>query len=344
MDEAARKRVTKIRSQLIMQRPFFGFLALNLEPREGKGVHNMGTDGVHLNYDPNYVANATDDELKYRIAQQVLHCGFGDLWRRQGRDLGMWGRASDIVRCLQLTQDRFVIPIEELSAALSICNLLLGEKIPSVEAVYDILQSNSKDKRKGEISDDHSKWDKPPESSKKSDGKGNDANMAQAWKERMARSRQLARAQGKDASCIAECIDEELNELLEPKLDWKELLRNFIISSRRSDYRIIPPKRRNAWQELYLPYVFDERVELAFVVDTSGSMPAESVVEGLSELLSICSQFTSCVIHFYEADDNIQLYEVLDRGCDPEKVKVIRGRGAQTSGTLSRTSRNAVWI
>lgn len=61
--------------------------------------------------------------------------------------------------------------------------------------------------------------------------------------------------------------------ILNPKLDWKNLLEKFLNTSAKSDYTFIPPNKRFVHQGLYLPSVKSNSIEdIVFVMDTSGSI------------------------------------------------------------------------
>ena len=97
-----------------------------------------------------------------------------------------------------------------------------------------------------------------------------------------------------------------VDQLLEPRLSWRELLRNSIVSSAKNDYRLIPPNKRHIWRGIYLPSSWGEDVEVAFIVDSSGSMSNDELRDGLSELKGICEQFDSYRIWFAQCDWDLQ--------------------------------------
>jgi len=82
-----------------------------------------------------------------------------------------------------------------------------------------------------------------------------------------------------------------LGELLEPQIDWREVLREFIASTcAGSDYSTWrKPKRRLVGQGIYMPSTYSEQVEeLVLAIDTSGSIGDRELSVFLSEIKSIC--------------------------------------------------------
>jgi predicted metal-dependent peptidase len=187
---------------------------------------------------------------------------------------------------------------------------------------------------KGEVKDDHSQWGKAggngDTGSKELEEWGKSlANaqrrveeLADKWKHWVSQARQIAKSQGVGMGSL----ESEIDELLEPKLPWRELLRNFILASTKSNYRICPPNRRHIWRGLYLPSIYGEDIEVGFAIDTSGSMSDEDIKEGLSEVKSICEQFESYTVHLFQCDYGIQEYRELT-AYDFDFPDKIKGRG-----------------
>ncbi|HYE75229.1 MAG TPA: hypothetical protein VEF04_17940, partial [Blastocatellia bacterium] len=69
----AAKKVQAARTALILEQPFFGALALKLIPVETTAHKTFATDGVHLMFNPDYVAKLTPHEVRGVICHEVLH-------------------------------------------------------------------------------------------------------------------------------------------------------------------------------------------------------------------------------------------------------------------------------
>jgi len=100
-DLTAERKITKARSQLIMDDPFFGNVAMHLDimpdlwgilPPHAK---TMATDGERLIYDINFVDTIDVQEAKFGIVHEVGHVALKHHLRRGKRDFATWNQACD---------------------------------------------------------------------------------------------------------------------------------------------------------------------------------------------------------------------------------------------------------
>lgn len=341
MNEEIRKKITRARSQLILHKPFWGYLATYLEPVEDENCPTMGTDGKYLYYNPNYVNSLDMETLQGTLAHEVFHPAFGHIWRRSAREPIRFNIACDAVANAWLFTEGFKLSVGVILSGCSHQELEEVKKL-SAEEVYEKLKmppgggkGKGQDKQKGstistqggDISadgnqfDDHTVWDK------KGDGEGwleKTKNMEQEWREKVSRARQIVKSQGKGMGNVDEIVD----ELLEPKMDWRQFLRNCILSSTITDYRLYPPNKKHLHRGIYLPSTYGEEVEVVFVTDTSGSMSTEEIRDALSELKGIVDQFSSFKVWYVECDWGIQrILELTPYSYDLDEIKKVRGRG-----------------
>src|SRR6516225_5378543 len=91
------QRIVKARAALITAHPFFGALALHLQPMRTASHPRLATDGRHLFYNVDFLDTVTGEELKGIIAHEVYHCALKHHTRRNGRDAKEWNQATDFV-------------------------------------------------------------------------------------------------------------------------------------------------------------------------------------------------------------------------------------------------------
>ena len=97
-------------------------------------------------------------------------------------------------------------------------------------------------------------------------------------------------------------LPRSITDLLEPKIDWREALRDFVTSTvkGKDEFTWRRMNKRHMANDIYLPSVENETIgEVIIAIDTSGSIGSAELTEFATELASIC--------------------EV----CEPEKVRVL---------------------
>lgn len=87
------ERLTRARTNLILDQPFFGVLAYRLKLVEDPSCRDMWTDGKSVGYNPAYVQGLVDVELKGLLAQMVVHVASGHPWRKAWREQKLWVKA-----------------------------------------------------------------------------------------------------------------------------------------------------------------------------------------------------------------------------------------------------------
>ena len=86
-------------------------------------------------------------------------------------------------------------------------------------------------------------------------------------------------------------IPRAISELLEPKIDWREALREFVSSTTKGndEFTWRRMNKRHMANDIYLPSVENESIgEIVVAIDTSGSIGSEQITEFATELVSIC--------------------------------------------------------
>jgi len=86
-------------------------------------------------------------------------------------------------------------------------------------------------------------------------------------------------------------IPRSISDLLEPKIDWREALRDFVTSSikGKDEFTWRKLNKRHLANDILTPSVENETIgEVIVAIDTSGSIGSEEITEFATELVSIC--------------------------------------------------------
>lgn len=268
----ASDKVSKARATLVLDNPFFGSLALRVEPKEVDFIETMATDGISVVYNKNYVNSLTLKQTIGVMAHEVLHIATEHHLRRKDREPDKWNVACDYAINDVLIQDGFDLPDTDCKN--------WGADEPA-EEIYKKLKDPPPQGGGGGIGD---VMDMP--------GSGPGGKATQAEKDQASAELKIALAQAAQTarSCgkLSANMERLVGEVLEPKLDWKELLRQFIDRNAKNDYAWYPPNRKYVYLGLYLPSVRSETIgKLAVIVDTSGSIGSHEIDEFAGEISGI---------------------------------------------------------
>lgn len=122
----------------------------------------------------------------------------------------------------------------------------------------------------------------------------------------------------------------ELQDLLQPQIDWREALREFVSSicnnKDNSSWRRV--NRRMLSQDLYLPSLMGEKVgHIAIGIDTSGSIGNDELAVFLSEVKSIVEDVHPDALDLIYWDAEVAGHEVYDSATMSNLVSSTKPRG-----------------
>jgi predicted metal-dependent peptidase len=303
-------KLTKARTQLVLDAPFFGSLALRLRVMTDPATDTAYTDGVVLGFDPGFVDSLSLEAARGLFAHEVMHLACLHHTRRGGREPGRWNVAADHAINQLLVEAGFVLPD----------GALLSERFAgkSAEAIYDLLPAGPPEA--GGVSP--GKWGEIRDAPEP--GPGSSVKQTEAaWRVNIAQAAQQAWAAGNLPAGIGRLVE----KIVTPQVDWREVLRVFFERTTRNDYAWLPPSRRYLTRRLYLPSLYSKdpgRVVVA--VDTSGSVDANDLACFAAEVSSVLETYDT-VIDLIFCDTQIQGHERLAREDLPLTLTPVGGGG-----------------
>jgi predicted metal-dependent peptidase len=124
---------------------------------------------------------------------------------------------------------------------------------------------------------------------------------------------------------------------MDPQVDWREALRDFVTSAMRGDEEYTWRKfnKRRLADDLYLPSTHSESVgELIVAIDTSGSIGEREIAEFATELVSICDVASPDRVRVLWWDTKVhgeQIFEAGQYGEIKSLLKPLGGGGTRAS-------------
>src|SRR5260370_42659706 len=109
LENDTERKLTRARTQLLLNQPFFGSLCLRLKLEPGP-VPTMATDGKRILYSPIFVESLKPAEVEGTLAHEVMHCPLGHHCRRGTRDRQLWNEAADMAINPILISNGFTLP------------------------------------------------------------------------------------------------------------------------------------------------------------------------------------------------------------------------------------------
>ena len=135
-------------------------------------------------------------------------------------------------------------------------------------------------------------------------------------------------------------IPRHITEILKPKIDWRDALREFVSSSMKGkdEYTWRRFNRRLLPNDLYMPTVESETIgEIIVAIDTSGSIGQEQINEFASELVSICDSVSPESVRILWWDTRVHGEQVFTDNYSAigEMLKPLGGGGTEV-GCVSK--------
>jgi predicted metal-dependent peptidase len=302
-------RLTKARSSIVLDAPFFGSCLLKLPVLPDPAIPTFCTDGTRIRYNPEFADKLSDAELRGVLVHEVAHIVLGHLWRMEGRDPRAWNVATDYAinqvlddYAQEARQNNRPVPWELPKDGL----LDPAQRGKSSEEIYSQLPKPPPG-GSGDGSGAGSSASAPSSGLPASSGEfespqlspGDQAQLEADWKIAVTQAAQAAKMCGNCPGAIRRLVE----DLIAPRLPWRDLVRNFLRTLARDDYSWSRPNPRYAHTGFMLPSLRSERVlPIVLAIDTSGSI-------GPDDLQVFASEAQACL-------DEAQASEIIVLYCD----------------------------
>jgi predicted metal-dependent peptidase len=333
IDRIVREKLITARVGLLLKASFFGNLATRLKlVNADEWCGTAATDGRNFYYNSRFIQMLRPKEIEFLFGHEVLHCVYDHFGRRGDRDPQLFNIANDFCVNADLIKHH------------------VGEKITTVpclydpkydgmssEEIYDILYEKADKidigKLLDQMIDEHLDGEGDSDSDGE-DGKGKGrpkltAEERQAIKDEIKEAMLAAAATVDGAGNLPAGVKRLIQELTEPQMNWRELLRMQLESTIKSDYTWMRASRKGWHMDAVMPGMkLDPMIDIAVALDASGSISETMLKDFLGEIQGIMESFPAYRIHVVtfdtEAYNPVQYdSENLDDICDYE----IKGGG-----------------
>lgn len=286
----AEQRIEKVHVKLMRHKQFCLFSGLFMVGKVSvdETTPTAKTNGVNVIYGRAFVDSLNDKQLAFLILHENMHKAYRHLvvWDKLWKKNPQLANAScDYVINLQIQDyDPKGYDVEMPTDANGEVLGLIDEKYRGMDAhqVFMLLEKDKDGQQggSGQGMDEHD-WENAQE--------GTPQEQEQLTREIEGALRQGAILAGK----MGGGLSREMQDLLTPKVNWKDALRDFVKTSTQG-------KDQTTWRRLHkryigmdiiMPSTYDEKVGgIVVAVDTSGSIGGEELAQFLSEVKSICDE------------------------------------------------------
>ena len=302
MQKTAEERITQSRVRLLLNKPFFGQLATRLRLEDASNhIPTAATDGRRFLFNREFVDSLNDPEVDFLVGHEVLHCVFDHMHARGDREPQLWNAAADYNINMTLVEQKVGDPIgEDKLGGGKICLDWKYQGWNSFE-IYDDLKQNRQDAQGMDVHLEVAEGDD-------GEGEGKGVKVEMSEEERKALADEIKQATSQAAQAAGEGVPEAvkrmINELVAPKMDWRDVLRTQLESSLKNDFTFMRPSKRSG--EVIFPGMNkDEELNIMIALDTSGSISQAMLRDFLSEVQGIMDQYNSYKIHVVQFDTNV---------------------------------------
>jgi len=291
--QVLKKTLSKAKIGLISKgnSTFLSTILFSLKTKWEEQIPTAGVDGINLFINPTWWLTLTEPARIGLLAHEAWHVAFEHILRSEQFKKEKYNRAADYVINLVVTKAGYTLPPKGL-----LDNKYIGM---STAQVYALLKDDpSSNIGAGYDCDIISTEKLTAEKKALVQRKVQDILVKAATATKMESAKQYSNIPGD--------IKLMIDELLNPKLDWKTILANYMTSFSKDDYSYKRPNKRYM-PDMYIPTLYSESTgEVAVAVDTSGSVSDDMFTEFLTEINEIKQRLKPSLTTIIDFDTSIK--------------------------------------
>ena len=306
IDREVRELLVTARVGMLLRASFFGNLATRLKlVNADEWCATAATDGRNFYYNSRFIKMLKPKEIEFLFGHEVLHCVYDHFGRRGERDHQLWNIANDYCVNSDLKKHR-------VGEFITSVPCLYDSKYDgfSSEEVYDALYENAEklnlNSLLDKMIDEHMDGEGEDDGDGDEDGKGKRPKLSDEERAKIRdeiKEAVLSAAQTCEAGNLPAGVKRLIQDLTEPQMNWRELLRMQLESTIKSDYTWMRSSRKGWDMDAVMPGMrTTDAIDIAVAIDTSGSISTEQCKDFLSEIKGIMESFDSYRIHVFTFD------------------------------------------
>lgn len=308
-------RISNLKTQLIIDHPFFGIFLSNTDIIKDKTIPTAATDGIRIYFNTDFFDQLTDLEMKGVLLHEVFHMVYSHCQkkRRGVRYPKKWNIAADYAinwEIDEMDKKNIMLPNNIVINGKPF-RVFLDKKYKSmyVEQIYDLLPDDVCGEDGFDIH-----IDMP-----------DDEDKQQEIEDRILSSYEISkREEGKMPAGIIRAVD----EIRKSRVPWNRIFQRYVGTAiAREDYSYSQPNRRFIGDDLYMPSLMSRKLGMiAIAIDTSGSIGKDELGAMANELRKISALISEVIV--MSCDASVHSFEIIrDMSNFEGAVKKIKGGG-----------------
>ncbi len=285
------------------------------------------TNGRDVIYNPDFIKTLDDKELNFVVLHEALHKVYQHmhLWRKLFKEDGnLTNMAADYVVNYAIHEADVNNEITKMPSSA-----LFDKRYANMttKQIFDLLKQNGGDGG-GSGHDTH-------------DWEGAESLSDDEVKETIKQLDQALRQGEIIRSKMQGNKNRAVNEILEPKVNWREQLRDFVNATCRNKDKTSwkRPHKRFIGHDIYMPSMIGETLgKIVVGIDTSGSIGDKELSEFLTEVVAICDDVSPSSIELLYWDTHVAGHETYNQGDYHGLVQSTKpaGGGGTTVGCVNQ--------
>jgi predicted metal-dependent peptidase len=324
-------RMQKMRAKMMIQHPFWATMLVRMPMIETRDIPTAATDMESIFINPDFIESLESDDLvSFVLAHELAHRMLEHGIRLGARDPRLWNIAGDFAINLMLKNSGFTVWDQAL----------LDEQYADMSAdqIYAKLkQQVEKQKKAGKGQ---------PGQGQPGDGFGDaggmvgdllppkamtpaeEAKLTRQIQQSVAQAAHVARMAGK----IPGGLERFIQEVLDPKVPWQVLLRDYMTRFTKDDETW--NRRNRRCDEFFLPARYSEKMgEYIAIGDTSGSIGNDELAKYVAEWAQVAEDVKPERIRIVWADTRVAGEQTFEEG-EPIIAKPKGGGGTDMTVPL----------
>lgn len=295
----AQLKISRGKTRLLLQQPFWGTLAMTTEFIEDNGPSNptMCTNGRWIKWSRAFVDKYSEEEILGVIVHELMHKVLKHMLRRGTRNPVKWNVACDYVINQTILQEGFKLPPDGLIDKQYL-NMM-------AEKAYDMLPDQPEQPVWGLVVDDMSDDDK--------------AEMDREIDQQIIGAANAAKSVGKLPAFVKGIIA----DMDEAQIDYREKMRRFFAGDQPDDWTFRKPERKAYHRLGIIAPSVDHKGAGHWVVgvDTSGSVSDRELEHFLAEVNAISTEVRPLSITIIYCSTRINHIDTFDQGDEVTQFK-----------------------